>query len=303
MTEPVFSAPTDGFSDDEWRALVAAASDGERHHFTENRLYAEYARGRVVISRYISRRGKLGLAMIAIGIAIWVYGLKIDWGLMLVGGIAITLGGVAQVGTGVVTRRDPAAREPMRRWLEKWLSVQALPELLRAPALAHAGLEYAPPTALCVLVVERDILVDLLLKNGAQQRLQALIVAESGYPEALAREAQRQLDERSELKVIALHDATERGIGLNARLRSSRVLSVADREIVDAGLFAAEVGQIAELNSAFPPSHATQVPVDALSYPTLLAGLAGVVHGARTLTTGIFENDETPRSRDAERAA
>ncbi|HEY4104516.1 MAG TPA: hypothetical protein VGM44_11525 [Polyangiaceae bacterium] len=302
MSESTFVPETDAIHDDEWRALVTASSDDERHHFTENRLYSQYARGRVVITRYISRRGKFGLLMIAIGLAIWVYALKVDWGTTLVGGIAITLGGVAQVGTGVVTRRDPAAREPVQRWLEKWLSAHALPQLLRVPTLAHAGIEYAPPQVGCLLVVERDIVVDLLLKNGAHQVLGALIISENGYPEGLAREAQRQLDERSELKVIALHDATERGIGLHTRLRSSTVLSLSDHEIVDAGLFAAEVGQIAELSSAFPASYATQVPVDALSYRTLLAGLAGVVHGALTLSTGI-ESSETPLNSDAERAA
>ena len=86
-----------------------ASAEGQ-HWFSENQLYCQYARGRVQTTRYISRRGRVGLAMIALGLAIWIYGLKVDWGLSLVLGIAITLTGVAQVGTGVVTRRDPADR-------------------------------------------------------------------------------------------------------------------------------------------------------------------------------------------------
>jgi hypothetical protein len=302
--EAVFEPETDGISDTEWLALDAEVSAENRYYFTENQLYARYARGRVVTTRFIAPRGKLGLVMIAIGLALWVYALKADWGWTLVAGIVITLAGVWQVGTGVVTRRDPAAREAFTRWLEKWLAKRPLPKLIRAPELAHAGLEYSPAHVDCVLIVERDIVVDLLLKNGAQQRLNALIVSEQGYPATLAREAQRLLDERSDLKVIALHDATEQGIGLCARLRASRTLSLADREVGDLGLFAADVSQIEELNSAFPPSYSTKVALDALSYLTLLSGLIGIAHGARTLSDGIFNASEPSHSKgDAERAA
>jgi len=298
----VFDPQVDGTSDDDFRALLARASDDGRHDFTENQLYARYARGRVVVTRFIARRGKFGLVMIVLGLAIWVYALKIDWGLTLVTGIAITLGGVAQVGTGVVTRRDPAPREPLALWLEKWLGTQAEPRLLRAPSLAHAGLEYAPPRVDALIVVERDLLVDLLLKNGAHEQLNALIVSESGYPHALVVEAQRVLDERSDLKVFALHDATESGVRMHARLQARKSPPLADRPITDIGLFAAEAGQLEELASAYPASHFTEVPVDALSYSTLLLALNGVLRGALTLSAGVYLDEESS-PRNTERAA
>ena len=292
----------DGASDEEFRALCARASEDDRYDFTENQLFARYARGRVVVTRYISRRGKFGLVMIVVGLAIWVYALKVDWGITLVTGIAITLGGVAQVGTGVVTRRDPAAREPVTRWLGKWLGVEAEPRLLRAPSLAHAGLEYAPPRVNALVIVERDLLVDLLLKNGAHEQLNALIVSENGYPAALNAEAQRQLDERSDLKIIALHDATEAGIQMLSRLETSKRLTLTERAIVDVGLFAADAGQLEEIAAAYPASHFTQVPVDALSFSTLLAGLKGVLRGAITLAGGVYADEDVP-SLNTERAA
>ena len=291
-----------GVSEAEWRELARQASADGARYFTENQLYCRYARGRVRVTRYISRRGKLGLAMIVVGLGIWIYGLKADWGLTLVLGIAITLGGVAQVGTGVITRRDPAAREPVTRWLEQWLVGQPLPKLIRSAELGHAGLELSPPRVECLLIVEHDILVDLLLKNDAHQQLSALIISESGYPERLVPEARRLLDERSDLKVVALHDATQRGVELKSRLQASSALPLGDRAIVDAGLFAAEVGQIEELAAAFPASAFTQVPIDALSLPTLLAGLSVVSHGALSLSAGIFR-EIAGTDGDTERAA
>ena len=302
--EFVFQPEADGTSDAEWLELVARTSSQGRYFFTVNQLYCQYARGRVVVTRYISKRGRLGLLMIVVGLGMWMYALKVDWGLTLVCGIAITLIGVAQVGTGVVTRREPASREPLLRWLGNWLAQKPLAKLLRATTLAHAGLELCPARVECLLIVERDALVDLLLKNDAHQQLSALILSEAGYPERLVPEARRLLDERSDLKVIALHDATQRGISLKSRLQASPSLPLLDRPIVDAGLFAAEVGQIEALTSAFPASHTTQVPVDALSYPALVAGLASVSHGALSISTGIFEATDTRHdTSNGERAA
>lgn len=301
--EFVFQPEADGTSDAEWLELVARTSDGGRHFFTENQLYCQYARGRVLVTRYISKRGQLGLLMIVVGLGMWMYALKADWGLTLVCGIAITLIGVAQVGTGVVTRRDPAAREPFARWLEKWLAQKPLPKLLQGTTLAHTGLELCPARVECLLIVERDALVDLLIKNDAHQALSALILSETGYPERLVPEARRWLDERSDLKVIALHDATQHGVSLKSRLQASLSLPLLDRPIVDAGLFAAEVGQIEALTSAFPASHTTQVPVDALPYSALLAGLASVVRGALSISAGIFEADTRHDTSSGERAA
>lgn len=295
MSEP--NLELEGPSEAEWHALVHEVSAGNTRYFTENQLYCRYARGRVVVTRYISRRGKLGLILVAVGLLIWVYGLKKDWGLSLVLGIATTLTGVAQVGTGVVTRRDPAPREPVTRWLEKQQTEAPLPTFLATPTLAQRGAELRPTRVECLILVEHDLLAELLLKNGVHEALSALVVSERGYPEALAREAQRVLDERSDLKVLAVHDATEHGVASKARWARSPVLSLTEHAIIDAGLFAADVGQLEELARAFPASAFTQVPLDALSLPTLLAGLSGVTRGAFSLSAGI--HGEVPPSADA----
>ena len=296
----VFHPELDGTSDAEWLELLGGGPGD--CYFTANQLYCRYARGRVQVTRSISRRGKLGLAMIVLGLGTWMYALKVDWGLTLVLGIAITLGGVAQVGTGVVTRREPAAREPVTRWLEKWLTVSSLPKLISGPKLGHAGLELCPPRVEWLFIAEHEILVDWLLQNDAHLHLSALVISESGYPERLVPEARRLLDERSDLKILALHDATGSGVQLRSRLRASTLLPLGEREILDPGLFAAEVGQIEELAAAFPASHFTQVPLDALSYPTLLLSLVGVTRGAISLAAGIFGETVQPGST-AERAA
>jgi hypothetical protein len=282
----VFDAE-DGITDPEWLELVREASADGQRFFTENQLYLAYARNKVQVTRYIARRGVLGLAMIAIGLGTWVYALKVDWGITLVVGIAITLSGVACVGTGVVTRRDPAAREPVTRWLAKWQTERQLENFLAQPALSNAGLEYLPERAQAVLFVQRDALADLLLKNGAQRELSALIVAESGYPAAVAVEARRLLGERSDLKLFVLHDATAAGVAMRARLQKSAAFPLGDRELLDIGLFPADVTWLAELAPAIPSEHTSLVPLDSLSFAALLSGLRGVLGGALSLHAAI----------------
>jgi hypothetical protein len=294
VSEAVFQPEQDGITDAEWQELVARASGEGRRYFSANQLYLAYARNRVVVTRYIARRGVVGLFLIVLGLAAWIYALKADWGITLVLGIAVTLTGVGMVGTGVVTRRDPADREPIARWLSKWTAARGAQNLVAGATLSGAVLEYLPPRVECLVIAERDELVDLLLKNGAHDTLSALIVSEGGYPTALASEARSLLSARADLKVIAVHDATPEGVAMLSRLRKSSVYQLAERPVLDAGLFPADVTWLAELAPAIPAAHTSRVPLDSLSFDALLVGLGGVAQGALSLYAAI----ETARSTD-----
>jgi hypothetical protein len=294
VSQAVFQPEQDGITDAEWQQLLDRASGEGRQYFSENQLYLAYARNNVVVTRYIARRGVMGLCMIVLGLAAWVYSLKADWGITLVLGIAVTLTGVGMVGTGVVTRKDPAPREPITRWLAKWMAVRGAQHLVTEASLGGAGLEYLPARVECVVLAERDELVDLLLKNGAHSALSALIVSEGGYPGVLASEARQLLEARADLPVIAVHDATPQGVAMLARLRKSSVFPLAQRAVLDAGLFPADITWLAELAPAIPAAHTSRVPLDSLSFDALLVGLRGVAHGALSLYTAI----EAARSTD-----
>jgi len=175
------------------------------------------------------------------------------------------------------------------RWLEKWRAQRGLEKFLAQPALSDAGLEYMPERVEALVFVQRDALADLLLKNDAQRELSALIVSESGYPEALASEARRLLGVRSDLKLFVLHDATAAGVAMRARVQKSSSFPLADRELLDIGLFPADVTWLAELAPAIPSEHTSLVPLDSLSFAALLSGLRGVLGGALSLHTAIDE--------------
>ena len=93
-----------------------------------------------------------------------------------------------------------------------------------------------------------------------------------------------------------MHDATPAGIAMLARLRKSRVLPLADRDVIDAGLFPADVTWLAELAPAIPAGYTQSVPVDSLSYDALFTGLRGVTRGALSLHAAIDDARATSES-------
>ena len=88
---------------------------------------------------------------------------------------------------------------------------------------------------------------------------------------------------RPDLKVIAVHDATPEGVAMLARLHKSSALPLAQRAVLDAGLFPADVTWLSELAPAIPAAHTSRVPLDSLSFDALLTGLCGVAQGELSL--------------------
>ena len=97
------------------------------------------------------------------------------------------------------------------------------------------------------------------------------------------------------MKVIAVHDATPEGVAMRGRLKKTRELPLSERNIIDAGLFPADVTWLAELAPAIPAGYTQNVPVDSLSYDALLIGLRGVIAGELSIHAAL----EAARARGA----
>jgi hypothetical protein len=285
--EFVFDREADGVVDDEWLELLQRASENESHWFTENQLYAAYAANHTRVARYIGRRGFWGLLSIPVGTAVWVHGLRVDSGLTLVLGILLILGGVALVGMGVVTRREPPPRELVARWVLRWLAAgRGIEKLIQTHTLdAHPALP-----AKHVLIVERDSLVELLYKNGICETHELLVLSELGHPAGSWAQARRMLADRAELPVFLLHDTGLHGANLGARLLENRELELGPRRLLDVGLFPADVAQIIPLARITSEAGHGNVPLDYLTLPQIAAGIRGVLAGATLFSTGVIDS-------------
>jgi hypothetical protein len=128
-----------------------------------------------------------------------------------------------------------------------------------------------------ILIVEHDRLVDSLVLSGDHAELRALVLSESGYPRYLVDRARKLLLERPDLPVVILHDATEAGRKMNARLQSSGLLPLRGRKITDAGLFP---NQAARLGGVTPGVTADRLRVEHIAPGTMRQALAGLAAGA-----------------------
>ena len=120
-----------------------------------------------------------------------------------------------------------------------------------------------------LLLVEHDLLVDLLVQNGFHAQERTLVLSENGYPSYLLPVARRFLEENSQLPVYFLHDATEHGAQMAARLAPEEVLPLAGHPILDLGLFPEDVKRMHGQRAMQPRRTRFAIPVDYLLFPTL----------------------------------
>lgn len=307
----VFDPKADGITDGKFMGLIKAASSNNTYFFTFNQLYSVYCRGRsrliaAVIEHKLKPLGVLGRLVIASAIVGGVTGaILLDDPLPIALGIAGLIAGIALVVVGRSRRElEPAHREPpgmteLRDWVKKWDTAgRPIPKLLRAPSLDRSPGPYREGDIFDygverVLIVEHDLLVDLMVKNNLHAEHRALVVSERGYPSYLVPHARRLLEERPDLPVVLLHDATPEGTAMATRLRQSAIYPLASRRLTDAGLFPRAVPRIKSLEPTIPGSYDNAARVDFLPFGVMAGGLAGLI-GAGVLTSAALAQAAGP---------
>lgn len=171
---------------------------------------------------------------------------------------------------------------------------------------------YAPER---VLIVERDELVDLLVRNRFHLTAKAAIVSRTGYPEPVFAACQAFLRNHPNTPVQVIHDASLQGFALTAQLAADRQWRFAGSRLVDLGLSRTALDGGSEL--PWLPIHSARrdgvfggnpaqrlragyrVPLDAIGPKPLLNALgAALIAGTLLLTPEIRNANETEMEID-----
>jgi hypothetical protein len=271
----VLDPKVDGLADRKFLAAVRRASANDTYHYTKEQLYAAHARGQ---SRSPKIPAIVGGICAAAGLLVWFANSAL-------GALALVAGAVAIIclimAVARALRRPPNRRE----WdgiVAKWQTSKrrdALAKMITEPRLGTPPPEWQEPDIYDygverILIVERDLLVDLFVLNGLHAEHRALVLSETGYPDYLVPRARHCLEENDQLPVLLLHDATRHGVAMEQRLRGSSLLPLAERPIKDLGLFPDDVRKLAQLRPVGGGSRGLGVPADALLYGALVAGLS-----------------------------
>ncbi len=125
-----------------------------------------------------------------------------------------------------------------------------------------------------IIIVERPILVDLLVKNDFHADQKALIFSMDGYPSYIVEKAKKLLKNSPALPVYLLHDATEKGIKMHKKIRFSD-----HQAVIDLGVFPEQIKNLSVLKPLRLKHKEFQAPLDVLPYAAL-SGLSAAAIAA-----------------------
>ncbi|MCI5138058.1 MAG: hypothetical protein D3922_06500 [Candidatus Electrothrix sp. AR1] len=192
----------------------------------------------------------------------------------------LLLSGCVLIHSIVHYNRTPPSEEEFRKMMLKWSDIKGFPEkMLVTPSLHHPPPQF-PEGDLYdygverVIIVERRLLVDLLVKNKFHTDQRALIFSADGYPSYIAERAKILLKASSDLPIYLLHDATEKGGAMKRKINYPK------HKVIDLGIFPEQIKKLPVLKPLRLKHQEHQAPLDVLPYAALSAiGGAAIAAG------------------------
>ncbi len=260
-------ATNEGWTDGRFEALIRRASANDTRYFTLNQLYAAYC--------HKAKSKPYGIFVFFMLMTI-IAGVVLELDLIALI-IILALGGLA------IWRHIRFAAPPSRKRFDALVKAWQNGKGPIARLLTKPALHDPPPTwpeqdiydygVERVLIVERDILVDLLVKNEIHARERVLVISAHGYPSYIEPHLQQVLSERADLPVFLLHDATATGVRLRHHPQVRRWTAGRSKGVIDLGIFPQDTDKIKALKPLKPRRSKGQLPVDGL----MVTGMAGLL--------------------------
>ena len=292
----VFRKKTDQITDLPLRKVIQRLSDNGQYAFPATQLA-------LVLCRHWRRSkwGPISCGLIALLIAV---GVLIMNGFGIIGAILF----VVALPLIIHLSRRQASTLPFHKasdLIRRYHRAHPIAELADGTAFARRDaspdsqdLYYAPER---ILVVERDDLVDMLVRNRFHLTAKTAVISQSGYPARMLAACWGFLRRHPQTPVQLLHDASMQGFALAARLAADPQWPLAPHPLVDLGITKAALDQNTQLPwlAARPKTAGVlsadhhrmlragrRMPVDYLGPKPLLSLLsAAVVSGALLLVT------------------
>lgn len=291
----VFRKKTDDIADFTLRQMIQRLSDNGQYAFTATQLA-------LVLCRHWRRSawGPIGCGLIALLVPV---GVLIINGQGLIGALLF----VVALPLIIHLSRRQATVLPFNKasdLIRRYHQAHPIAGLADGTAFAQQSpplddlqdLYYAPER---ILVVERDELVDLLVRNRFHLTAKTAVISQSGYPAHLLAACREFLRRHPQTSVQLLHDASTQGFALAARLAADPQWPLAPHPLADLGIAKDALDRNARLpwlpadpktEGAYTADHQRmlraghRVPVDSLGPKPLLSLLsAAVVSGALLL--------------------
>jgi hypothetical protein len=205
-------------------------------------------------------------------------GVLLASGGVLLGGLLLAICGLIAV-ISFFSKPKVVSPKEFSQLIQRWRKDgKKIEHLLEGPSLHAPPREWSEPDIYDygverILVVERDVIVDLFVRNNQHAEQRMLVIAESGYPKYLVPQVWRLLEESPDLPVFLLHDATPDGVRMAERVQRSSVLPVPWNNVVDLGLFPEDFRRLKRTARFHPQDKQRMLPVDAVPLAFLATGM------------------------------
>lgn len=260
--------PSVGLTDGKFTLAIRRASENGTTFFTANQLYAAYAK---IVAK--PQTGLVGGIVFVIVVGALVYRFAWQFSLVAVAGaIGLTL---------VALFHKPKPMMPhhfdscIKAWKNRGKSIANLievPTLGKRPAQVPENdiFDYGVER---VLIVQRDLLVDLFVKNNQHAEQRMLVIAESGYPDYLVGQLQQVMASRPDLPIYLLHDADAKGTPMRDRIAKLEWLELEDHPVIDLGYFPDDYKQLKRAEPMRRGYRTDAMPADAMMLGAITMGL------------------------------
>ena len=264
---------TAGLTDGKFIGCINAASQNDTIYFTRNQLYGTYCRrmNHSAASKIVMGVATLVAAIAFAAVGVWPFAM-----LLFILGIVLLISSLP-----IFKKKTSPAQ--FKSLLDQWSAGgQAIERMLEQPSLHDPPPDWNEPDIYDygverLLIVERDILVDLFVKNGAHAEQRMLVISETGYPKYLLPVAHRVLQEQPDLPVFLLHDATPHGTEMQPRALASNLLPLKDHPVTDLGMFPDDFKKLRRTDHFDPDDTLRALPVDSMLFPFMTMGLAAAM--------------------------
>lgn len=230
----------DRFNDRKFLSILRNASQNETSYFTEDELY-----------HHACLRQKENYGYLAVGcflaffltfMLMGVIGLILDKNEFNWSEMSIILGVVIIFLIFLLVRFIPASlpREKWDKILRVWLAHNTVPHLIKGHPLTKSPEENPSIPDLYdygasrLIICEKDIQVDWLIKNNFHTAHQAVIISEHYYPAYLKPQIEQLIHDNPDLKITLLHNTGTKGEGMKTRIMKD--WGIKAEQVTDAGL-------------------------------------------------------------------
>ena len=203
-----------GMTDNKFMLILRKASSDGRYYFTFPQLYyfCCTVKGKISFYGIVAKYIFFGFFAVVL--------LKVP--LVLIAAVAL-MHSIHSI-MYYCDRKESTNQEEFRKMVRKWSNIKGVPDkMLVKPSLHHPPPEFQENDIYDygverIIIVERQLLVDLLVKNGFHTDQRALIFSANGYPSYIAERAKILLKASPTLPIYLLHDATEEGMSMRKKI-------------------------------------------------------------------------------------